>query len=98
MRRRRPNTSCGSSLYTGIRIAVRSRKAGSGPADGPLPALRERTAILMPGYNEDPQEVFGRLRLIYRSLEGTGQLAAFDFFVLSDTTRPDVAELEQAIF
>jgi membrane glycosyltransferase len=69
-----------------------------GPADGPVPALRERTAILIPVYNEDPQDVFGRLRLIYRSLEATGQIAAFDFYVLSDTTRPDVAELEQAIF
>lgn len=69
-----------------------------GPADGPMPPLHERTAILMPVYNEDPQEVFARLRIIWRSLEATGQLGSFDFYVLSDTTKPDVAELEQAIF
>ncbi|MBV8392981.1 MAG: glucans biosynthesis glucosyltransferase MdoH [Alphaproteobacteria bacterium] len=69
-----------------------------GPADGPPPALTKRTAILMPVYNEDPQEVFARLSVIYRSLEATGQLAAFDFFVLSDTTKPDIARVEEAIF
>ena len=36
-----------------------------GPADGAVPELRARTAILMPVYNEDPEEVFERLRVIY---------------------------------
>ena len=66
-----------------------------GPADGAVPQLRARTAILMPVYNEDPEEVFERLRVIYRSLESTGRLAAFEFFVLSDTTRPEIAQQEQ---
>ena len=59
----------------------------AGPADGPIPELRERTAILMPVYNEDPADVFARLEANYRSLEATGRLDAFHFFVLSDTTR-----------
>lgn len=66
-----------------------------GPTVGPIPELRERTAILIPVYNEDPGEVFTRLRAIYRSLEATGRLAAFDFFVLSDTTRPEIAREEE---
>jgi len=69
-----------------------------GPTDGPIPELKARTALLMPVYNEDPEEVFARLREIYRSLEATGRMAAFDFFVLSDTTKPDVAHEEKAAF
>ncbi|MBS0538021.1 MAG: glucans biosynthesis glucosyltransferase MdoH [Proteobacteria bacterium] len=67
-----------------------------GPASGPVPELRERTAILMPVYNEEPSEVFARLTAVYRSLETTGRSAAFDFFVLSDTTDAAVGEQEQA--
>jgi membrane glycosyltransferase len=67
-----------------------------GPADGPVPELSERTAILMPVYNEEPAEVFARLRAVYRSLEATGRLAAFDFFVLSDTTNAEIAREEEA--
>jgi membrane glycosyltransferase len=49
-----------------------------------------RTAILMPIYNEDSERVFSGLRAIHQSLADTGQLAGFDFFVLSDTRDPDV--------
>ena len=49
-----------------------------------------RTAILMPIYNEDSERVFAGLRAIHRSLADTGQLADFDFFILSDTRDPEV--------
>ncbi len=55
------------------------------PADVPLAP----TAIVLPVYNEDPVRVFAGLRAIYRSLERTGQLEHFDFFILSDSTEPD---------
>ena len=42
------------------------------PADGAVPALRARTAILMPIYNEDPDRVFAAARGDLRSLEATG--------------------------
>ncbi|GAJ28244.1 glucans biosynthesis glucosyltransferase MdoH [Acidomonas methanolica] len=58
--------------------------------DGPLPVLSSRTAILMPTYNEDPERVLVGLKSIYDSLAATGQLDAFHFFMLSDTTDPDV--------
>ncbi len=66
----------------------------AGPADGPIPALRERTAILMPVYNEDPADVFARLESTYRSLEATGRLDSFHFFVLSDTRDGEIAREE----
>ena len=47
------------------------------------------TAIIMPIYNEDPVRVYEGLRATYESLERTGHLANFDFFILSDSTNPD---------
>ncbi|MEN9841197.1 MAG: hypothetical protein RL376_997, partial [Verrucomicrobiota bacterium] len=52
------------------------------PVDAP-------TAIVMPIFNEDTSRIMEGLRVIYRSLEATGQLEAFDFFILSDTTNPN---------
>ena len=52
------------------------------PVDAP-------TAIVMPVFNEDTSRIMEGLRVIYRSLEATGQLDAFDFFILSDTTSPN---------
>ncbi|GBR50153.1 glucosyltransferase MdoH [Neokomagataea thailandica NBRC 106555] len=65
---------------------------------GPLPELKSRTAVLMPTYNEDPERVLGGLRAIYDSLKATGKLDAFDFFILSDTTNPDVWLQEERAF
>jgi membrane glycosyltransferase len=65
-----------------------------GPAVGPIPELRERTAVLMPIYNEDPADVFARLETTYRSLAATGRLDAFHFFVLSDTRDAEIAREE----
>ncbi|MDB6017398.1 MAG: glucosyl transferase family 2 [Pedosphaera sp.] len=47
------------------------------------------TAIVFPIYNEDVVRVYEGLRVTYESLEKTGQLERFDFFILSDTTNPD---------
>ncbi|MBN2124924.1 MAG: glucans biosynthesis glucosyltransferase MdoH [Deltaproteobacteria bacterium] len=48
-----------------------------------------RTAILLPMSNEDVDRVFSGLRAVYRSLEETGRMELFDFFVLSDSSDPD---------
>ncbi len=55
-----------------------------------------RTAILMPICNENTARVFAGLRATYDSVMRSGQGAAFDFYILSDTSDPDirVAELE----
>ncbi|CAI9119991.1 glucans biosynthesis glucosyltransferase MdoH [Brytella acorum] len=66
--------------------------------EGALPILRARTAVLMPTYNEDPERVLVGLKSIYDSLIATGQIAAFDFFLLSDTTDPDVWVQEERAY
>lgn len=55
--------------------------------DTPLPTLQtpETTAILLPIYNEDIAYVYAGLKSIYESLEKTGNLAFFEFYILSDT-------------
>ncbi len=47
------------------------------------------TAILMPIANEEVDRVFAGLRVMYESLEKTGELRHFHFFVLSDSGDPD---------
>ncbi len=46
------------------------------------------TAIVFPTYNEEVARVLEGLRATYLSLEQTGQLEHFDFFILSDSTDP----------
>ena len=58
--------------------------------------LQGRTAILVPVYNEDPTEVFARMATTWRSLEATGQSDLFELFVLSDTTKDEIAAEEAA--
>jgi membrane glycosyltransferase len=47
------------------------------------------TAIVFPIYNENVVRAYEGLRATYESLERTGQLERFDFFILSDSTDPD---------
>jgi membrane glycosyltransferase len=47
------------------------------------------TAIVFPVYNEHVARVCEGLRATYKSLEATGHLHAFDFFLLSDSNDPD---------
>jgi membrane glycosyltransferase len=58
-------------------------------------APRARTAIVMPIADEPVDRVFAGLQSMYRSLERTGKLASFDFFVLSDTADPSTAVKEE---
>jgi membrane glycosyltransferase len=46
------------------------------------------TAIVVPIYNEDVVRVYEGIRTMWESLERTGQLGRFDFFILSDSTDP----------
>ncbi len=63
-----------------------------------LPKLSKKTAVLMPTYNEDPHRVLAGLKAIYDSILATGQGDYFDFFILSDTTDPDVWVEEEATY
>jgi membrane glycosyltransferase len=58
-------------------------------------AIASRTAVIVPVYNEDPHRVYAGLEAVYRSLQATGHLAAFDFFILSDTRSDEIAAAER---
>jgi membrane glycosyltransferase len=66
------------------RFAITAR----GRARDAAPDPAGRTAVVMPICDEPVERVFAGLRATRRSLEGTGALAHFDFFVLSDTRDP----------
>ena len=76
-------------LLGGDRYAI-SRTAAP---DAPLGA-DARTAIVMPVCNENVPQVFANLRAVYESLEHSGRLGHFDFFVLSDSRDPDTCIAE----
>ena len=73
----------------GDRFAVSCAAAGDAPLD---PAAR--TAIVMPICNEDVARVFAGLRATHESVRQSGELAFFDFFILSDSNDPDVCAAE----
>ncbi|XQA73053.1 glucans biosynthesis glucosyltransferase MdoH [Xanthomonas sacchari] len=75
----------------------KGRKLGIDP-DAPLPQVRNRTALLMPTYNEDPHRLMAGLQAIYESVAATGQIERFDFFILSDTTRPAIGVEEEKVY
>jgi membrane glycosyltransferase len=74
---------------------------GSAEASGgdeTLPAIASRTAVLLPTYNENPHHLMARLRAIHESVDATSHGERFDWFVLSDTTDPDVWIAEEKAF
>lgn len=57
--------------------------------------LSTRTAVVMPVYNEDVQRVIAGFEATLRSLQATGTIAHFDFYLLSDTTSLYIAQAER---
>ena len=69
------------------------------PKPPAVPAgFQERTAIVMPIYNEAPARVFGALQAIHKEVEATGLGSTFDWFFLSDTTNPEIFIAEEHAF
>ncbi len=64
-------------------------------ADGKSGPLLKRHAVVIPVYNEDSVKVCARIEAIYRSIEATGNLESFDFFILSDTRDLDLWVMEE---
>ncbi|MDR1284062.1 MAG: glucans biosynthesis glucosyltransferase MdoH [Opitutaceae bacterium] len=58
-------------------------------AEDDLAPIDASVAIVMPVCNEEPGRILEGLRVIYESLQKTGQLDAFDFFILSDSSDPN---------
>ncbi len=57
--------------------------------------ITTRTAVVMPVYNEDTHRIIAGFEATLRSLEKTGEFSNFDFFMLSDTTKLDIAQAER---
>ena len=75
-------------------LALSRDSAGTAAVD--LSAFR--TAIVIPAYNEDVVRLFAGLKAVYESVERSEYLAHFDFFVLSDSTDPDLWVREEMAF
>ena len=54
--------------------------------------------MLLPTYNEDPHDLMARLRAMYKSVAATAHKDQFDWFLLSDTTDPDIWIREERDF
>ena len=68
------------------------------PAKRLTNALVGRTAVLMPTYNEDPDRIYDSIEVMAAAIDESGEGKAFDWFVISDTTDPDVVLKEEAGF
>jgi membrane glycosyltransferase len=87
-----------SAVVGFIVVMSRARQPlGLAAADSP-PRLAGQTALLVPTYNEEPARLMAGVQAICESLEGTGQARQFAVFVLSDTTRPEIARAEALEF
>ncbi|QOG06629.1 glucans biosynthesis glucosyltransferase MdoH [Aureimonas sp. OT7] len=63
------------------------------------PASVNRSAVLVPVYNEDADAVMARVAAMIEGLRRIRRLEAFDFFVLSDSTKAEsVAAERRAVF
>ncbi|NYZ12348.1 glucans biosynthesis glucosyltransferase MdoH [Azospirillum sp. RWY-5-1] len=60
--------------------------------------VTERTAVAVCIRHEDPQRVFRRVATMLESLEATGHAGMFEFHILSDSARPEIAAAEGAGF
>ena len=65
---------------------------------GTIPPLKQRTALVMPVYNETPSRVFAALQAMIEEIDRLGQTHAFDVFVLSDTTDSNIWIAEERTF
>lgn len=75
----------------GFVVVLWKKRHNTKPTETPTAvADLPRTAILMPIYNESTTDVFANLRALFLSLLHAQADSAFEIFVLSDTTNPDI--------
>ena len=83
-----------------LRLVVQGRRCQIGPQTTTSQEAEvdwdRATAILMPIYNESPDRVLAGIEAMILSLRSASALDRFDFFVLSDSTKPDVWLEEEA--
>jgi len=79
----------------GFATLLARRGAPTRPGLGAEPS-GERTAILMPIYNEDPAQVLSAVQAIAEDLARVGARSRYDLYLLSDTRDETVARAEAA--
>jgi membrane glycosyltransferase len=60
--------------------------------------IRGRVAAVMPVYNEEPERVFARIQAMAAAIEASGHGDQIEFFLLSDTNKPEIWAEEEARF
>ena len=90
------NAAIGLLLLHGRRDGLKQVAPFAAAGDLATP-LALRIAVLMTLRNENPERAFRRLRVVKDSLDATGEGVWFDYFVLSDTSDPAVAGVEEAL-
>ena len=76
-------------LFRGVRLSQSTHITAT--LDLPKDAsLLEHTAIIIPIYNEDVNRVYQGLRTLFLSLKKSSNMKYFDFYILSDSTNPDI--------
>ena len=74
-----------SSVVGFLWLIFKAPRASAAPT-----RLTQKTAILMPIYNEAPARVFAAMQAIHDDVLATGLGDSFDYFFLSDTTDADI--------
>jgi len=82
-----------TSGLLGFVMLMRRERTPDRPA-----ALRTRTAILMPVYNEATARTFAGIEAMREAVDATGLGQHFDWFVLSDSTQADAWIAEERAF
>src|SRR5689334_24800492 len=80
-----------------IRLTGRPR-AYLHPDDVADQPVKSRTALVMCVYNEDPKHFAAGVDAIWTSLKKEAEEAHFDFFILSDTRKPEIAAEEELVW
>ena len=82
-----------ASLVGSLWLLINGHRRAPPPA-----SLSEKTAVVMPIYNEAPSRVFGAMQAMIEDVERTRLGSAFDWFFLSDTTDSNVWIAEERAF
>jgi membrane glycosyltransferase len=68
------------------------------PGDVDGQAVKSRTALIMCVYNEDPKHFAAGVDAIWTSLKKLPEQGHFDFFILSDTRKPEIGAEEELVW
>jgi membrane glycosyltransferase len=90
------NAVIGLWLLHGRQDAIAAVAPYAAAGDGTEP-IAVKTAVFMTLRNENPERAIARLKTIKASVDATGHGAMFDWYLLSDTNKPEVAAEEEAL-